>query len=113
MQSATEKPHQDWWLMKQHTSCSADDHVQIAQASFLLFPQSTAQKTDQDRWLVKHAYFQPREGARVSLYSDSHHDPGAPFHVLKQNSLYSDAHHDPGASHACSLVYLCSKRRLL
>jgi hypothetical protein len=38
--------------------------------------QSTSQKDDQNRWLVKHAYFQPREGARVSLYSDSHHDPG-------------------------------------
>ena len=38
--------------------------------------QTTSKKNDQNRWLIRHAYFQPREGARVSLYSDSHHDPG-------------------------------------
>jgi hypothetical protein len=40
--------------------------------------QTTSKKNDQNRWLIQHAYFQPREGARVSLYSDSHHDPGKP-----------------------------------
>ncbi len=40
--------------------------------------QSTSEKTEFDKWDNKHAYFKPRDGARVSLYSDSHHDPGAP-----------------------------------
>lgn len=55
-----------------------------------LFTQSTQEKTDQDRWLVKHAYFQPREGARVSLYSDSHHDPGT--RVLSETLWLALAH---------------------
>mmetsp|Transcript_9813 Transcript_9813/g.29512 ORF Transcript_9813/g.29512 Transcript_9813/m.29512 type:complete len:978 (-) Transcript_9813:2047-4980(-) len=51
--------------------------------------QSTSEKSDQNKWDNRHAYFQARNGARVSLYSDSHHDPGeTPTVVLGNGEPY-------------------------
>lgn len=67
---------------RQQSLGKAQLHVKVAYVPVM---QSISEKTDFNKWDNKFCYFQPRDGARVTLYSDSHHDPGETPSIMLGN----------------------------